>query len=735
MEMYSFRAGALFLVLVTLASAPLALESQTLRLIPIPREFRPAAAQSLGAGLQINCVSPCAAEDTFAIEDLKTYLAAQGIPVNTTSQVNILITRYGSPNSKAIYNDSLPPSGAKPTAPATDLPEAFKPEGYAIIPDGKGLAITAASASGIFYALQTVKQLIGFQTLTVSMGPSPGNTRSIPVLNTATIRDWPAMKYRGLHDDLSRGPFPTLDFQKKLIRTLAAYKVNVYSPYFEHTMQYTAHPLMAPPGGNLTQAQARELVAYAAQFHVVIIPEQEAFGHLHYLLNWEQYSPLAETPHGHVFAPNQPETLPLIKAMFTELAGIYPAPFLHLGADETVELGKGQTKSAVDTQGLGPVYLGFMQKIVNDLKPLNRKLLFWGDIAYKEPALLKAMPADFKQATIAVAWEYNPQPKGFTRFITPFTDAGFDTWVAPGVNNWSRMYPNWNNALPNIQQFTAEGQKLGANGQLNTLWYDDGEALANNNWYGILFGAEAAWHHGEASIPAFQSSYAIVFHNDTTGKIDEAQREIALAHKLLRESPYKTDAQDLLYWADPWNPDGQRFAGQLRPILSELRLHTERALTLIAQARNTAAANNLTLRETDAIDALELGARRIDLSALKFQLTDEMAASYAHALSLIGSKKKEDRDQIAYDLNDINSVNGKIQDLRNTYSLHRDLYEAAWLKSNRPYFLRNNLEHYDATIQLWISRSDKMRAAQRQFVNTQTLPPASDIGLPTPPTH
>ena len=123
----------------------------------------------------------------------------------------------------------------------------------------------------------------------------------------------------------------------------------------------------------------------------------------------------------------------------------------------------------------------------------------------------------------------------------------------------------------------------------------------------------------------------------------------------------------------------------------------------------------------------------MDLIGLKFQLTDEMAASYVHALSLVGSKKKEDREDLSRDLNDINSVNGKIQDLRNTYSLLRDLYEQAWLKSNRPYFLRNNLERYDLTIQLWLSRSDKVRTAQRQYANTQTLPPASDIGLPAPP--
>ena len=151
----------------------------------------------------------------------------------------------------------------------------------------------------------------------------------------------------------------------------------------------------------------------------------------------------------------------------------------------------------------------------------------------------------------------------------------------------------------------------------------------------------------------------------------------------------------------------------------------------VAAARDHAAATGIPLREPDAIDALELGARRMDLIGLKFQLTDEMAASYAHALSLAGSKKKEDREDLSRDLNDINSVNGKIQDLRNTYSLLRDLYEQAWLKSNRPYFLRNNLERYDLTIQLWLSRSDKLRTAQRQYANTQTLPPASDLGLTT----
>ncbi|MEO6804241.1 MAG: beta-N-acetylhexosaminidase, partial [Granulicella sp.] len=694
--MLSFRNAASSTIPALLAATLVSLpaSAQSLKLIPIPREVRAQADQRLTNGVRIVCAA-CSSEDQFAADDLAATLRERGITISAAG-FPIELTRLA-------------------THPVANFPDEMKPEGYLITPSATSLNVTAATAEGIFYGAQTVKQLI------------EGNGRQA-TLHAATIRDWPALRYRGLSDDLSRGPVPTLDYQKKQIRVLAAYKVNIYSPYFEHTMQYTNLPLMAPPGGTFTQAQARELVAYAAKYHITVIPEQEAFGHLHYLLNWEQYAPLAETPHGQVFAPAQPEALKLIHGMFSELATIYPSPFLHIGADETVELGKGQTKAAVDAQGLGAVYLNYMQQIVTDLKPLNRKLLFWGDIAMHDPDLVKKLPADFKKATIAVAWEYNPHPEGFARYITPFTNAGMETWVAPGINNWSRVYPDWNNALANIQQFTAQGQKAGITGQLNTIWNDDGETLADNDWYGVLFGAEAAWHKGEASIPAFQSSYGEVFHGDSTGRIDQAQQELMAAHKLLHDSPFKADATDLTFWVDPWSFDGQRFAVQLRPLLAELRLHAERAITLVAQARSA----NPSLREQDALDALDLGARRMDLIGLKFQVSDEIAASYAHAYSLQSSRNKIDRTDVARELNNINSPNGKLQDLRNGYSLMRDLYQTAWLKSNRPYFLTNNLERFDLTIQLWLQRIDKVRTAQRQWSTSQSIPAAADLGIPQP---
>jgi N-acetyl-beta-hexosaminidase len=714
--MLFFRSGLLLLALTTFASA-----QSSIKLIPMPREVHATADVPLPQGVRIVCAAPCSEEDHFAATDLGTTLQERNISSVSPSGFVIELTRLAN-------------------HPVADFTAEMKPEGYVISASHDSLTVTAATAEGLFYGAQTVKQLI------VGNGPKA-------FLQAANIRDWPAMKYRGLDDDLSRGPVPTLDFQKKQIRTIAAYKINIYSPYFEHTQQYASNPLMAPPGGSISAADARTLVEYAKAYHVTIIPEQEAFGHLHHNLTWEQYSQLAENPHGEVLAPGQPGSIPLIKQMFGELAALYPGPFLHIGADETQDLGTGQTKADVDARGLGAVYLDFMQRIVTALQPLHRKLLFWGDIAQNSPDLLLKMPQSFKDSTIAIAWTYNPEPRGFDHYLTPFTKAGFETWVAPGVNNWSRVYPNNNLALLNIQGFIRDGQRLGSTGALNTIWNDDGEGLENMNWYGILFGAAASWQKGESSIPQFQDSFAQVFHGDMTGDLNEAQKEMMLAHALLKQQAKTGDGSDGLFWLDPMSKDGQVYADKIRPYTHELRLHAERALTLIAEARAAAPAppksftataapynpadafpsNPTSLRETDAIDALELGARRMDFIGLKFQLADEMAQAYQRAYDMRMTTNPKERQAVSRELYDINGTNGRIADIRDTYSLIRDLYQQAWLRSNRPYALRPVLEHYDYTIGLWLARSDRIRVAQRQWADSHTLPTAAELGIPAPP--
>jgi len=157
-----------------------------------------------------------------------------------------------------------------------------------------------------------------------------------------------------------------------------------------------------------------------------------------------------------------------------------------------------------------------------------------------EPALVTKLPKDM----IAVAWHYEPEPNGFVRWLDPYTRAGMETWVAPGVNNWNRVYPNNDVALGNIQGFVAAGQTAGSTGMLNTIWDDDGEGLFLEDWYGILFGAAASWQQGTSDIAQYQQSYGAVFHGDASGKVDEAQRALIAAHLVLKKAGLE-DARDL----------------------------------------------------------------------------------------------------------------------------------------------------------------------------------------------
>jgi hexosaminidase len=663
------------------------------RLIPKPREATTGDLVPLARSVTITGAGND--DDRFAAKDLTETLKARGIRVAAGGDAGFRISllRLDSPTARRVLDDNK-----------IAFPDEMKAEGYVLLATKDGAAIVAATGSGLFYGAQTLKQLIR-------------TDGAAPHIQLAVIRDWPAMKYRGFHDDLSRGPVPTLEFQKREIRTFAAYKLNVYSPYYEHTLAYNSSPLISPPGGGMSHEDVRALVAYAKRFHIDVIPEQEAFGHLHHVLKYDLYAPLAETDHGHVLAPNDPASLPLIKSWFAEIDSLFPSKFVHLGADETFELGMGRTKDRVSQNGLGQVYIDFLKQIESALRYTGKRFLFWGDIAQGSPDLVKSLPKDM----LAVGWGYGPNPKAET-LLRPFIDAGIETWVAPGVNGWSRVYPNNDIALKNIQAMARDGQRLGATGLLNTSWADDGEAILNQQWYGILFGAAASWQAGEASIDDFERSFGLQFHGDGTGKIDAAQMKLSAAHALLSKAGLG-DGNDYLYWVDPYSAEGQLSAQKFRVVSRDFRVLAESAMVLVAQARQAARGG---LRETDALEAMEMGARRMDFIGMKFELSDEISRFYTHAYDTVqvgGSP--------GHDLGEITSnINSRTADLRDGYVLGRELYEKSWLAQNKPYWMYNVLNRYDLAAQTWIQRSDKIAQARSAYGRTKKLASPEEVGIP-----
>ncbi|MEO7454771.1 MAG: family 20 glycosylhydrolase [Gemmatimonadaceae bacterium] len=679
------RLPVVVLALSALLSIPAAAQAPFL-LVPQPREARAERDVVLARGLDV--VVPADADDAFAARDLRDALREVGVA--NAGSVRVVLLRAGAAAAKPLL------------ARAGGLDSAMRDEGYVIVPAGNTLNVIGASARGVFYGAQTVKQLV------VGRGTSA-------VLRMATVRDWPAMKYRGLHDDLSRGPVPTMDYMKRQMRTFAAYKINVYSPYFEHTLEYRSNPIGAPPGGALTRENVAELVAYAKRYHIEVVPEQEAFGHLHHVLKYDLYAPLAETQRGHVLAPGQPGSMALIKQWFAEIDTMFPSPLVHIGADETFELGRGQTMDRIKRDSIGPVYLGFLTDIVNNIKQPGKKYLFWGDVAVNHPNLVRSLPKEM----IAVPWDYGAGTS-YDKQITPFTQAGIETWVAPGVSSWNRVYPNYNTAFVNIRNFVRDGQRLGATGLLNTSWDDDGEALFDQVWAGVLFGAAAGWQQGESSIEAFQKSYGRAFYRDTSGRIDAAERLVMAAHATLQRAGLG-EGSDAVFWRDPFSVDGLIAADRIRPHSRMLRIAAESALVYIAQLRAAGGYSN-----ASALDAMELGARRLDLIGMKFQLADDIRGAYSRASDTTYRFRNGE-------LSDISGINGRFQDLRDGYSLTRELYEAAWRRENRPYWLSNVLVKYDLAIQLWQQRADRFSNARNEYSRTRILPSAEAVGIPPAP--
>ncbi len=159
---------------------------------------------------------------------------------------------------------------------------------------------------------------------------------------------------------------------------------------------------------------------------------------------------------------------------------------------------------------------------------------------------------------------------------------------------------------------------------------------------------------------------------------------------------------DQLFWLDPWSAQGQVVSAKLLPIAHDLRIHAEQAIVLLAQARH----DNPKLAEPDALTAMDLGARRLDLIGLKFQL----AAGNRRGIRPGGrAAARQDAEHTPRTICSARSAatNGRCQDLRDAYSALKSEYSQVWLSENRPYWLNNVTVRYDLEIERWQRRGDQ----------------------------
>jgi hypothetical protein len=666
-------------------------QTPNVQIIPAPRQVTAGEGSfSLTRDTRLILADPLSADDQFAAQDFID-------DVKATADISLSIGK-GQPRRDILIGriDSLPVAQALKLSgaePATTLNE----EGYVIVANADRVIVAGNTVTGTFYGLQSLKQLVR------------GNaaTAAIPAVK---IVDWPTMRWRGVSDDISRGPVPTVDYIKRQIRTLAFFKMNMHSFYMEHTFASDTHPLIGPEGGSLTPAEIRELVAYARKYHVELVPEQQTFGHLHKALRLEKYAELAETPYGDVLSPQQPGSYKLVADWYKELNELFPGQFFHIGEDETFELGEGQSREAAKTKGVGAVYFEHLNRIRDLLKPYNRRLMFWGDIALNHPDLIGNIPKDM----IVMNWQYGARDD-FDASIKPFKDAGLEQFVCPGAQTWNQIFPNLDAATKNIVNFIRDGQKAGATGMMNTTWDDDGESLFEMSWYAIVLGGAAAWQEGALDINRFDRDFDWAFFRNEGDQFVKAERALGSVNTLL-----SAGTSDELFWRDPFTTQFQNQARNFAERVRKMRLTVEDAAESLTRNQS------LAKRNASAVASMKFAARRFDHLGRRYEMMQKFSDQYWEAYLNLGDRTKVRRLRYY-----TGAIYNNLREMAEELAILKDEYRRQWLAENRPYWLESVLARYDQMISIWLTKSRAMDEALRKYEMTSTLPEPEAFGLGT----
>jgi hypothetical protein len=659
------------------------------QLIPQPRQIEFKSDYfPLEKNARIVLANPRSEDDRFAANDFAN-------DVQETAKLTTKISTSSSRHSILVGNIDLPRVQEALKRFGLSVPANLDPEGYALAVNANEVVIAGKTSAGTFYGLQTLKQLVRGE----------GTAAFIPAVE---IVDWPAMRWRGISDDISRGPVPTVDYIKRQLRTFAAFKLNMHSFYMEQTLASSAHPLIGPTGGSLTPDEIRELVAYARRYHIELVPEQQTFGHLHKALKLEKYNELAETPYGDVLSPQQQGSYKLVADWYRELNELFPGKFFHIGADETFELGEGQSREAAQARGVGAIYFQHLDRVREVLKPYNRRLMFWGDIALNHPDLIGRIPKDL----IVMNWDYAPKDDYLPR-IKPFKDAGLEQFVCPGVHNWNQIFPNLDAATKNIGNFVRDGQASGALGMMNTSWDDDGETLFEMTWYGIVFGAAASWQDKPLDRAAFDDNFDWAFFRNDGDEFTAALHALGSVNGLLG-----IGQTDELFWRDPFTASFQKQARTLASQIREMRLAVENADESLLRNESKARRNR------SMVPVMRFAAQRFDHLGRRLQVMEKFSRDYWDAYLNLGDRRKVGRLR-----NYWGNIYNSLREMTEELTILRESYRRQWLAENRPYWMDSVLARYDQAAAMWLTRSKALAEAVRVYNTNSILPDPEEFGL------
>lgn len=350
--------------------------------------------------------------------------------------------------------------------------------------------VHSPTAAGLFYGIQTMKQLLE------SYG------REIPLLQ---IRDWAFTPLRIDHYDL-RTIHPTCQHLIEYIRVMASFKINGLLIEYEDKLPFTDLKMLRHPHG-LTGAELQELLEAAHENFIDVIPLQQTYGHLEYVLKHSEFIGLREQPnHVAELCPLKEQSLSLIRRLLKEISDLHPhSRYLHLGGDEVRNIGTCARCKSSGKSG-SALFISFMNQVAAYAVALGKQPIIWHDML-KEATEEELSLLD-KRIIVAV-WLYSGRnlEKRAASFVEKFRRAGLAVLGAPSVRCWdnsaAQNHPVAQRRLFNLENWKEVNKEYRLGGLIFTNW---SASFALGNPYGLLettryltfYGCEQAWNPNAA---------------------------------------------------------------------------------------------------------------------------------------------------------------------------------------------------------------------------------------------
>ena len=492
------------------------------------------------------------------------------------------------------------PGEALPGITAADLAD-LGSEGYALHVDASGMSLAARDWPGLHHGAVTLAQLAT-------------DRATLPGLH---LRDWPAIRYRGVQQDISRGQVPTMETFVRLADVLAEAHCNVLELYIEHTFKFESHPDISPPEG-ITPEEGRALFAYAAEQGIEVHPLFQVLGHSYQILHQPQYQhlrvgPCEEKPWIMTFDVRKPEAVAFVNDLVDELCETFPGDLFNVDITE-IDC-DGMLAAGMTLEQVTDLVYGYVLQLNAMVQRHDMRLMIaqgpldsTGHLAGMGPKL------DTLPKSIIVGSYYcagGPYQPAWERDFPRLQSAGIDFFAQAWIGSHIRLMPSPQHAADFSDAEVSRGLQYGAIGSITTDWGDAGNYhFTGQTWFPFLFHGACAWAGSGLDRDYFNGAYSRLFFGLTD---DSAARAFHLAGdistqtvKRLQEDGAVVDVPSNHFWeffSDPFTHKDLTSLADPGAESARILTQADEAAALLAQAHAAATRNQ------DNLEQVLFGAR------------------------------------------------------------------------------------------------------------------------------